>query len=267
MLLLVEPCIAAVTVPSNPSPAPEIVSVVIHNDPIWNPPITNTNPYTGEVTYNNPGYWIRNGSIEITIKNRAFTSYTDKNGNHISIYYSIFTKTSSSSSWSTLPQHVVYQSDNAYTIINSAYGRYDNAEETRDFRIQAVTGYHIPSYETVYALIREEVPPVYEGVGSRYVEFSVKIPSTDEPGTSKLNIQPSSVIPSTSNPINTPTAISNTTLPLTDTPPTSDPYNPPLQPYLIISFATICIIIIPIAIVAYLNKKQNGFNPPQPITQ
>jgi hypothetical protein len=43
--------------------APEVVSVVVYNDPIWNPPTYTTNPFTGEVTEHS-GTWSQNGTIE-----------------------------------------------------------------------------------------------------------------------------------------------------------------------------------------------------------
>jgi hypothetical protein len=91
-VLLVKPCVATVTVPANPEPGPEIVSVEIDNRPIWNPPSYSTNSYTGEVTELKPGYYSPNGSIVITIKNSPFIPYTDTNGNVINVYYSLFYK-------------------------------------------------------------------------------------------------------------------------------------------------------------------------------
>ena len=82
-LLLAETCVAPVTMPANPSPSPEIDSVVIHNNPMWRPPEYSTNPYTGEVTETVPGHWAWNGSIVVTIKNRPFTPYVDEKGNYI----------------------------------------------------------------------------------------------------------------------------------------------------------------------------------------
>jgi hypothetical protein len=89
------------------------------------------------------------------------------------------------------------------------------------------------------------VKPVYEGEGSKYTEFSVTIPPVDKSGTLKLTIQPSEVTPSTSN---------------HDIPTTFDPINPPLQTpwtsYILTILITVCIITIPMAVIAYLNKQQ-----------
>ncbi|MCL2135848.1 MAG: hypothetical protein FWH37_09965 [Candidatus Bathyarchaeota archaeon] len=228
---------APVTVPSQPKDAP-IVSVEIHNNPIWNPPTDYTNPYTGEVTYSFPGYYSLNGVIEITVKNRSFTPHTDTN--HIyNIYYCVFHKLDTHS-WSTvnLPKHVVYQSDSAYTVITITYDEkelsfpdhlYIAQEDTVfDFRIQAVEGYFNLGTPPNY------FDAVFEGEGSAFTEFTVAIPARDKPGTSKPIIQPTSVAPST-----------------------NAPNNPQIfqQYYIVIIVTSACIIVVLIAIIIYQNKQ------------
>jgi hypothetical protein len=124
VMALVEPVAAPVTVPANPSTAPEIVSVELHHTPIWNPPTYTTNPYTGEVIETSSGSWTLRGTMEIVIKNRPFEPYTDKNGNFINVYYTFFWKRSFENSWSSDPIHVAYQSDSKYTVITLTYGGY-----------------------------------------------------------------------------------------------------------------------------------------------
>jgi len=53
VLLLVEPCMAPVTVPDNPKAGPEIASVTIHNTPIWKPPVITTNPILAKLQITN----------------------------------------------------------------------------------------------------------------------------------------------------------------------------------------------------------------------
>ncbi|MDR2204254.1 MAG: hypothetical protein LBE76_08205 [Nitrososphaerota archaeon] len=119
-LFLVGPCIAPVTMPTNPSSAPE-VSVEIHNNPIWHPPTYTTNPYTDETTQTHPGGYSTNGSIILTIKNRPFTSYNDAD-HHYNIYYLIFTKMINTP-WKDdiVPRLAVYQSDLDNTVITFTY--------------------------------------------------------------------------------------------------------------------------------------------------
>jgi hypothetical protein len=145
----------------------------------------------------------------------------------------------------------MYQSDSAYTVIKFAYGSGGMLDmrstvnvkegEIVDFRIQAVTGYFKPGWsDSMFFTGGYHVEPIYEGEGSKYVEFSITIPPSDKPGSSKPNIQPSTPnlnIPSTSNP---------------DNPHSQTPW----QSYLITILITACIITIPVAVVAYLNKQQ-----------
>jgi hypothetical protein len=272
-LFLIEPTTAPVTVPANPKAAPEIVSVIIHNNPIWNPAVTTTDTYTGEVTYSNPGHYTCNGSIEITIKNQPFKAYTDKDYHYIGRYFTFFYKDANTPWREDFPRSIEpyaeYQSDKTNTIVSFNYGylgdiSYAKENSIVDFRIQAVEGHFSRSYETrdmssplpfLYT-----VPAVYEGVGSKYAEFSIKIPPSDEPGTSKLNIQTSTLTPIKTN-NNSPTTepIQTTTEPTI--PSTNSPPQNPLQSHPIIILATVCIIIIPIAIVTYINKRQQKANP------
>jgi hypothetical protein len=252
-ILLIEPCVAPVTVPANPKSGPEIASVVINNDPVWSPPLIITDPYTGEVTYSAPGCWVQNGNIEITIKNRPFTAYTNENGNLVNIYYCVFIKDAKNSPlFATTPKRTVYQSNSDYTVITFTYNDDEIALPdiyvTRenivlDFRVQAVIGYFNVGTRPQY------FDAVYEGEGTRYSEFTITIPSTNEVGTSKPNIKPTSVVPSTPD--------FNTLHPSNNT-------NPPLQTpytyYLIIILITLYIIILPLVIVTYLNKRQQRKN-------
>jgi len=93
LLLLVEPVVAPVTMPSNPKAAPEIVSVEIHHNPVWCPPVYTTNPYTGEITLTSPGYWRPFGTIEITIKNQPLQHILTKTVT-ISTYITLFSHVS-----------------------------------------------------------------------------------------------------------------------------------------------------------------------------
>ncbi|MCL1977204.1 MAG: hypothetical protein FWG55_03740 [Candidatus Bathyarchaeota archaeon] len=254
-LLLVESCMAPVTVPANPMPAPE-VSVEIQNHPIWHPPTDHTNPYTGEVIYSIPGYYSINGSIVITIKNRSFIPYIDKDGNTVNIYYTVFLKAlSHDEPWGNkaLPSLALYQSDSAYTVITFTYDGRERGDLEHiyvlwestviDFRIQAVTGYFYRGEWSFY-------DGVFEGEGSVFTDFSITLPkSSDKPGTSKPTIKPTSVAPST-----------------------SDFYNPPQQNswssnLLIIVLVTVCILTIPIAIIAYrYGKRKTGSAQTNPST-
>jgi hypothetical protein len=195
-VLLVEPVVAPVTMPTNPSPAPEIISAVAHDDPEWMPPIYSTNPYTGEVTTIYSAYWRPNGTVEITIKNPSFNSYTDKNGNVINIYYTIFIQYDRINfPWSQFdrPRYAMYQSGSDYTVITLTYGGGKlgsgnhlgllSSGTVLYCRVQAVEGYFQGKAPYI-------VDSVFEGEGSEWTEFSLTLPKMDTSGTS--TVKPSS---------------------------------------------------------------------------
>lgn len=271
VLLLVEPCVAPVTVPAKPKPGPEIVSVVVHNNPVWRPPITQTNPYTGEVLSTQRGMSLPNGTVEITIKNRPFTPYTDKDGNTINTYYCILYNRLDDrfSGWmgervkivgdrEVFFPYALYQSDSDYTVITFKYGSSGASPDNYDsfgkdthgffwdvsFRIQTVEeGYFdfFDSYE------------VYEGVGSEWTEFAVAMPSHDSyreenpSGTFKPNFKPTSIVPETSNPNNLPT---------------SEPARPPeLWTTYVLAMAIVVVCFVPLVVVVcrYRQKKNRRY--------
>jgi hypothetical protein len=108
-------------------------------------------PYTGkETTISNPGYRVIDRSIEVTIKNQPFTSYTDANNWVHKLRYRIQFKGHFEENWGTFPQ---FQSEDRivpwaseYTVINSspALQRILNGLEAGsqlDFRVEAINGY------------------------------------------------------------------------------------------------------------------------------
>jgi hypothetical protein len=242
--LLIEPCIAPVTTPDNPSTAPD-VSVEIHKKPEWIPPEERTDPYTGEVIWSSPGYYTTSGIIEITIKNRPFIPYNDTN--HIyNIYYCVFWKIATHEWQSNLfPNPVVYQSDSDYTVITLTYD--ERSVELPDIligyiedmmydcRIQAVEGYFNLGSPPNY------FDAVFEGEGSAFTEFTITIPARDKPGTIKPTIQPTSIIPSpnTSNP-----------------PQSTQQRNIIIIIIIIIILVSVCTITILLTVIAYQYKQR-----------
>jgi hypothetical protein len=49
-------------------------------------------PYTGKTIITQEGYRVQNNSVEVIIKNQAFTSYRNENGSVIWLYYRIVSK-------------------------------------------------------------------------------------------------------------------------------------------------------------------------------
>ena len=234
-LLLVESCVAPVIVPANPSPAPEVVSVVVNHKPVWVPPIIYTDPFTGAASEMAPGYWMQEGTIDITIKNRPFTPYTDKNGNNINIYYCTFHKRPSSDTWygdSHGTPDAIYQSNIGHTVTTYKYGVQSSigyVDGDIIFRIQSVEGYF------------DRDNRIYEGEGSELFEFTVSIPkSEDKPSTSTS--KPSTPKPSVSSPQNTPQQNSS-------------------KLDLSIILISVCIIAILLAVIAYQHKQRKTKSP------
>jgi hypothetical protein len=249
-LLLVEFCVAPVTTPSNPSVAPE-VSVEIQHNPLVIPPTYTTNPYTGETQQTSPGSIDPMGNITVTIKNRSFNTYIDKNDNIINVYYVFFIKSETQSGDQVYsPQYAEYQSNSDYTTITFPYSTYGLSKPYHiqlykgivwNFRVQAVTGYFTPGYEKIPPYGGFDVvyvDPVYEGEGSAFTEFTITISTSDKPSTSKPNI---------SSPLNTPS---------------SDFYNPSqqdsMQRYILIGalLFSVCIITVLIAVITYQSKQR-----------
>ena len=63
------------------------------------PPRYDFDPYTGKDVIMEAGYHVQEKIVEVVIKNQPFTSYTDANGNVISLYYSIRIKGSFGDYW------------------------------------------------------------------------------------------------------------------------------------------------------------------------
>ena len=55
-------------------------------------PTTTTNPFTGQQTTNDNGYYVDNRTLIFTINNQPFTPYQNSSGNEISMYYNFRAK-------------------------------------------------------------------------------------------------------------------------------------------------------------------------------
>jgi hypothetical protein len=106
-----------------------------------------TNPYTGE-TITHPGHHVQNLTIEVTIKNQAFTPYTFE-GNTTGLFYNVQGK-SASEDWTDNPYYdrqgvyAVAASTSQYTVVTFILGSegWNVPEGSQlDFRVQAVIGY------------------------------------------------------------------------------------------------------------------------------
>ena len=189
-----------------------------------------------------PQFSVQKGTngVEISIKNSSFTDYNNAEGYAVSMYYKVQIKEHSGGDWQTLNPYdnsanVVKWSGSEYTVIRVPPELANPSSGKLDFRIEALIGYwvHHPPYNT---MVEES-------------EFVVEVSS----GWS--NIKTITISQGYS-----PLPPSQTTT--SPTPSIVDPNNPPQQnlwqSQLIVILVTVCIIILPIAIVTYINKQRKN---------
>jgi hypothetical protein len=139
-------------------------------------PTYTTNPYTGQNQTVDSGGQVTNQTIGFTIKNQAFSPYTDSNGNPIGLYYNFrvkghFTDTwtqypfapTSQSTWQSTwrysngplvpqtqnlgsPEYPASKSEYTYSSVNVQYFSLQNvpANSQVDFQVQAMIGHIDP---------------------------------------------------------------------------------------------------------------------------
>ena len=242
---LSELCVAPETKPATPTFIIEEIS-----QPYDVPPTTTTtvDPYTGEkttITY--PGYHVENKTTYIKIKNQPNTQ--PNNGTTLQLYYQQRYKGHySNDEWILYPSTAwgyAEQSDSEYTLLLFSKGMPRHGQV--DIQIRALTGTII--YEPAWLT----EPERFVGVAGDWSDIVV------------VSFDPLSftVLPFTSTPSTDETEClpSDSTGPLTSNPDQSTTSNPsPLQTpwasYLLTIIITTCIILIPIAIVMYYNKRQ-----------
>jgi hypothetical protein len=78
------------------------------------PPTYGTDQYTGQAIIIQDGYHVDNRSIQFTIKNQLFTSFTDANSTEISLYYNFRIKGTYGTEWDYYPFMPDGQSSNNY---------------------------------------------------------------------------------------------------------------------------------------------------------
>jgi len=104
---------------------------------------TTTNPYTGEqTTTTTPGYRVENKTVEVTIKNQPYTTYTNADGYTCDLYYRIEYKGHFSDEWQNWGPEIV-QSNSQYTT--SPWRPYYPfaAGDQVDFRVEATVGHYV----------------------------------------------------------------------------------------------------------------------------
>jgi hypothetical protein len=125
------------------------------------PPRYDFDPYTGKDVIMEPGYHVQEKIVEVIIKNQPFTSYTDANGNVISLYYSIRIKGSFGDYW--------------WYPDNSAYERVDDEGE--------IVNYKGADLDSDYTLFK------YGLVGNNGTRASRHLDISDDGGKADFQVQ------------------------------------------------------------------------------
>jgi hypothetical protein len=142
------------------------------------PPTYGVDQYTGKTIITKPGEHIDNRTVEITIKNQPFTTFTDTNGNSICMFYNVRFKGPFGQNWTEMfgVQRTVWYSfsnpvDNFGYMIQTYSSQYTIVEITNppaqgqmDIQVKALEGYtnrttvqgHIFMAQVAYTFFGEE---------------------------------------------------------------------------------------------------------------
>lgn len=191
-----------------------------------------------------PGYYVQNKSIEVSIKNQAFTAYYNENGSHVWLYYKIAVKGhfanwtyenwySGAITFKTYESNPGYLPGSGSDNTVSAYGLVgNNGTGTNpfsllnvsvggqvDFTIQAIIGYSTRFNESFSG------PPIGLDPGESYHYFIFTGESSEWSNTKTITI-PDGVVSISTAPQSTeilvPTITPTPALTLTSTPTPSD---------------------------------------------
>ncbi len=106
------------------------------------PPVTRTDPYTGQTVTVTFGYHVTNESVEVTIKNQPFTSTIDSSGNYTNLYYNVRFKGHYTGEWQ-FERGVYNASKSDYTVVSISLQWVDSFQNNGelDFQVRALIGH------------------------------------------------------------------------------------------------------------------------------
>jgi hypothetical protein len=174
------------------------------------------NIYTGKNVTLHEAYYVQCKTMELTIKNQAFTAFNDSDNRSINLYYSVRMKGHSGDSW-TYPNYGDYytegkpeinyiraNTDSDFTVIT--YGLVGNngtvgyycfdipAGGKADFQVQAFIGYH--NRTTIMGILGESHRDVFTGETSDWSNTqTITIPETSTSTSPTPNPTPTSSVP------------------------------------------------------------------------
>lgn len=151
---------------SIPKPSTPEFTLNYVKDPYDVAPVYTTDPYTGKTVVSQSGYHAENKSIQVKIRNQAFTPYIDSYNHSINLYYNVRVKGHYAQDWEWKELYSPYesctregtyytgqqspmQSSGQYTTIACAADYSEDAEV--DFQVQALEGYYIEYYPYLVA--------------------------------------------------------------------------------------------------------------------
>jgi hypothetical protein len=189
-LIVVKPVQSAIAKPSVPEFTVQLVAY-----PYDVPTTYSIDPYTGE-NITHPGYHVENKSIEITISNQPFATYTDAEGNHINLYYNVRVKGHFEENWTELfTNSGEYPSLGSYpeqdykshcTVFSIPEAYPSNAQV--DFQVEALAGY----FTKVYLGNTPEYRNIFTGESSDWSDtqtLTIPAPSPTPTSAPKENPQ------------------------------------------------------------------------------
>jgi hypothetical protein len=101
-----------------PKPSVPEFTLLVNDHSYDVPPSGHVNLNTGQFE-KHEGFYMKNGSIELSIKNQPFTSFSDSNGYQINLYYSIRVKAHGTNNWHYFPtdnpEEYVHADTSTYT--------------------------------------------------------------------------------------------------------------------------------------------------------
>jgi hypothetical protein len=159
-----EPTVEPITEATTPYVPSFTVQYVDHSHDV--PPTYKTDPYTGQTVVDHAGYHVDNRTIEVRIKNQAFSSSVTSDGNTTALYYNVRSK-GHYEDWNTASNyHSVNQfqaSNSGQTVILFYLDNWSIPSGGQvDFQVQAVIGY---SYTYISGLCGENTNNAFISMG------------------------------------------------------------------------------------------------------
>lgn len=158
------PTVAPITGTTNPTIPEFTLQYVDHSYDV--PPTYKIEPYTGKTVVDQAGYHVDNRTLDVTIKNQAFTPSITADGNTTALYYNVRSKGhyedwNSASNYHSVSQFQAFKS--SQTVILFYLNNWSvPAGGQVDIQVQTVIGY---SYTYISGMCGESTSRSFNTVG------------------------------------------------------------------------------------------------------